>query len=222
MKLKTILGMLGLASTTVAAHPYGGVFAGIGLGGIMLKNQTKYIDALSGEGKTNFSKAGFAYQLHGGYLHEIGTSRTMIGFDLYFNSGSAKRQGNVGVSGLAAAGTLEQKRGMGFGLGIITGKLINPQVMLYGRIGIESVKYKMKLTLTGQPSIDSNVSYGGIVPGAGVSYKVAPNLLVGAEYHYAGLFKNKEMFKQGNLALQVKPVEHRAMIKLSYLFHSSL
>ena len=221
-KLNTILGILALTSTTACANPYGGLFAGVGLGGAMQQNQTKYIDATTGNGKTTFSKAGAYYQIHAGYLHEVGTSKTLVGFDVYLNSSSAKKQGNVGVNGQPVAGILEQKRGAGYGIALIAGKLVNPKVMLYARLGYETAKYKMKLTPTGQAPQESTVSYNGMVPGVGVNYKLASNILAGVGYDYAGMFSNKDVYKKGNISVQVKPVEHRVMVKVSFVFNSFL
>lgn len=215
-----IIGAL-VFTTTAAMSDFGGVFIGAGLGVGMMRNDTKYVDTTQGEGKTTASKVGGYYQFHAGYLHEVGTSKTMVGGDIYISGSSAKKLDNIGVDGGDIAGTIDQKRSTGFGLAVIAGKLINPKVMVYGRMGYETSRYEMKLNLTGSTPQSFTKSYAGMVPGVGLNYKVASNMLVGLGYDYAGLFSNKTVYDDGNVNVQVKPVEHRVMVKLSFVFNPS-
>lgn len=220
-KIHQIISALVLTTTAAMASNYGGIFVGGGLGVGVMRNETKYTDTAFGEGKTTTTKVGGYYQLHAGYLHELGTSKTMLGGDVYMNSSSAKIINNIGVNGRAIVGTLEQKRSSGYGLAFIAGKLVNPKVMLYGRLGYEVSHYDMKVTLINQASQSSKKSYTGIVPGVGMNYKVTPNVLVGLGYDYAGLFSNKVIYSAGTTSLHVTPAEHRVMMKVSFVFSPS-
>jgi outer membrane immunogenic protein len=219
-KIYQIIGALVLTTTT-AMSDYGGIFVGAGLGVGMMRNDTKYVDATQGEGKSTVSKLGAYYQLHAGYLHEVGTSKTLVGGDIYVNGSSAKKLNNVGVDGGAIAGTIEQKRSTGVGIAAIMGKLINPKVMIYGRVGYELSKYDMKLNLIGVAPKDFTKSYNGIVPGVGLNYKIAHNMMIGGGYDYTGLFSNKTVYQNGDVNIQVKPAEHRMMVKLTFVFNPS-
>lgn len=219
-KIYQIIGALVLTTTT-AMSDYGGIFVGAGLGIGMMRNDTKYVDAAQGEGKSTVSKLGAYYQLHAGYLHEVGTSKTLVGGDIYVNGSSAKKLNNVGVDGGAIAGTIEQKRSTGVGIAAIAGKLINPKVMIYGRVGYELSKYDMKLNLIESAPQDFTKSYNGVVPGVGLNYKIAHNMMIGGGYDYTGLFSNKTVYQKGDINVQVKPVEHRMMVKLTFVFNPS-
>jgi outer membrane immunogenic protein len=219
-KIYQIIGALVLTTTT-AMSDYGGIFVGAGLGVGMMRNDTKYVDATQGEGKSTVAKLGAYYQLHAGYLHEVGTSKTLVGGDIYVNGSSAKKLNNVGVDGGAIAGTIEQKRSTGVGIAAILGKLINPKVMIYGRVGYELSKYDMKLNLIGVTPKSFTKSYNGIVPGVGLNYKIAHNMMIGGGYDYTGLFSNKTVYQNGDVNIQVKPAEHRMMVKLTFVFNPS-
>lgn len=208
-------------TTTVMAGNYGGFFIGGGLGAAALRNEAKYTDTTQGKGKLTANKLGAYYQVHAGYLHEVGTSKTMIGGDIFLNSSSAKKIYNIGVNNQPAVGTLEQKRSTGYGIAAIAGKLVNPKVMVYGRLGYEMSRYEMKLALVGQAPQSSTKSYSGVVPGVGMNYKVTPNVLVGLGYDYAGFFAEKVIYSAGTVNLRVKPVEHRVMLKVSFVFAAS-
>lgn len=220
-RIHQIISVLVLTTTATMASNYGGIFVGGGLGIGALRSETKYTDTALGEGKTTSTKIGGYYQLHAGYLHEVGTSKTMLGGDVYMNSSSAKKTNNMGVNGQPIVGTLEQKRSSGYGIALIAGKLVNPKVMVYGRMGYEVSRYDMKVTLVAGGSQNSTKSYTGMVPGVGMNYKVTSNVLVGLGYDYAGLFGNKVIYSAGTTNIQVNPAEHRVMMKVSYVFNTS-
>lgn len=217
-KICQIIGLLTLTTTAAMSNSYGGAFVGGGIGVGGMRAEGKYTDAVQGEGKTNFNKFGAAYQLHGGYLTEIGTSKTMVGGEIYLSGSSAKKASNIGVDGGAVAGSLNLKRSVGYGFAVIAGKLVNPKVMVYGRVGYEMSRYNIDLNLTGGVQPQSiKKTFSGVVPGAGIDYKVAPNVLVGVEYNYAGLFGNKVVYEQGNQKVEVNPTEHRLLVKASFM-----
>lgn len=217
-KIYQVLGALILTTTAAVSNNYGGIFVGGGLGAAIMRAEGKYEDATSGNGKTTFNKFGAAYQIHAGYLTEIGSSKTMVGGDIYLNGSSAKKEGNVGVDGQIVAGSMNVKRSLGYGIALIIGKLVNPKVMIYGRAAYEMNRYNLDLNL-GAQSQSVKKTYGGFVPGVGVDYKLTPNVIVGLGYDYAGLFGNKTVYEQGNVKIQVNPTEHRIMAKVAFVLN---
>jgi len=213
------LGALILTTTAAMSNNYGGVFVGGGLGIGGMRAESKYADALQGNGKTTLNKFGAAYQIHAGYLTEIGSSKTMVGGEIYLNGSSAKKEGNVGINGGNVAGTVNLKRSLGYGLALIVGKLVNPKVMIYARAAYEASRYNIDLKLDGAQSQSIKKTYTGFVPGVGFDYKVTPNIVVGLGYDYAGLFGNKDVYQNGNVKVQVNPAEHRIMAKVSFVLN---
>lgn len=208
-----------LTTTAAVSNNYGGVFVGGGLGMGGMRSESKYTDIVQGNGKTNLNKFGAAYQLHTGYLTEIGSSKTMVGGEIYLNGSSAKKEGDIGIDGGAVVGSMSLKRSLGYGVALIAGKLVNPKVMVYARIAYEMSRYNIDLKLAGAQSQSIKKTYSGVVPGAGIDYKVAPNVIVGLGYDYAGLFGNKAVYEQGNQKIEVNPSEHRIMAKVSFVMN---
>lgn len=216
-KIYQALSILALTTTAALSNNYGGVFVGGGLGAAIMRAEGKYVDATQGEGKTTFNKFGAAYQIHAGYLTEIGNSKTMVGGELFLNGSSAKKDGKLGVDGQAVVGTMNLKRSFGYGLALIVGKLVNPKVMVFARAAYEMDRYTIDLKPNVGQSQSVKKTYAGFVPGVGVDYKVSPNVIVGLGYDYAGLFGNKTVAEQGNVKVQVNPTEHRLMAKVSFV-----
>ncbi|WP_032112668.1 outer membrane protein [Candidatus Paracaedibacter symbiosus] len=219
-KIYRVLGALVLTTTAALSSPYGGVFVGAGLGVGALRSETKYVDNTTlASGKSTATKFGLYYQGHLGYLHEVGDSKTMIGGDVYVNGSSANKVENIGANGQLVAGTLQQKRSVGYGVALIAGKLVNPKVMIYARLGYEMSRYKMNLKLAGQQQKTFNKDYASVVPGVGLNYKVAHNVLVGVGYDYAGFASKKTVYTDAAQNIQVNPAEHRVMAKVSFVFN---
>lgn len=219
-KICRILGALVVTTTVAFSSPYGGLFAGVGLGAGMANNEINYFDIGNGaSGKTTANKIGLYYQAHVGYLHEVGDSKTMIGGDIYFNSSSVDKAVHLKADVLGSAGALKAKRSSGYGIAVIAGKLVNPKVMVYTRLGYETSRYNMTLALDGQQDKTFNSNYTGMVPGVGLNYKATSNMLIGVGYDFAGLATKKVIYQDAAQTIELKPVEHRLMVKVSFVFN---
>lgn len=210
-----------LTSTTAFSHAYGGFYAGVGVGAAIARSEHKFTNVASQQGKTTYTKFGGLYEVHAGYMQEIGSSRTMVGGELYAVGSTPKETENVGVHGGNVVGTVSIDRAPAYGVAAILGKLVNPKVMVYGKIAYEMAKYKLVYKgNTHLPALSQTAksTYNGVVTGFGIGYKVTSNIMVGGEYNYAGLYGNEKVVNKNGFTCELNPGEHRFSIRASYLF----
>lgn len=219
-KICLMLGALTLTSTAAFSHAYGGFYVGAGLGAGVARSEHKFTDA-TGQGKVSYTKVGGLYEFFTGYMQEVGSSRTMVGGEAYMTASTAKEKENLGTNGQPVVGTVTIKREPAYGVAAILGKLVNPKVMVYAKIAYEMAKYKLDYRFTGANAALSGVkkpSYNGVVPGAGVNYKINANLIVGAEYSFAGTYGKKKVIDANGVVCEFNPGEHRFAVRAAYIF----
>lgn len=209
-----------------SAAAFGGVYIGADLGMGQTSITHKYNDVARGTGKSDKSTFGGVYGAHVGYLHEIGTSKTIVGGELYTNLSSMHPSMNFGVDGLPIQGDVKIKRSSAIGIAVIAGKMFNLKTMLYGRVAYEKASYQTQyrfspgsvITSHAGHTIKKNVSIMAPVIGMGIAYKPARMIIVGGEYQFAGLYDKKGVLNEAGIRTSIEPVEHRLLVKVSFAF----
>lgn len=209
-----------------SAVAFGGVYIGADLGMGQTSITHRYNDVARGTGKADKSTFGGVYGAHVGYLHEIGTSKTIIGGELYTNLSSMHPSMNFGADGLPVEGDVKIKRSNAIGIAIIAGKMFNLKTMLYGRVAYEKSSFQTQYRFNSGSAITSHAGHTNKksesmmapVIGAGIAYKPARMIIVGGEYQFAGLYDKKSVLNEAGIRTSIEPIEHRLLIKVSFAF----
>jgi hypothetical protein len=218
-------GMLVSTAWVSLGHAFGGAYAGADLGGGYASIRHRSQNGGT-TGKSTKKAFGGVYGVHAGYLYEIGSSRTIIGGEIYANSSSMNPKFSFGSSGQPAQGTVKIKRTVAIGGALLIGKMFNLKTMIYGRIAYEVARfhpvYKFNAASTNSQfagkSIKKNVSATTPVLGVGLAYKFMRTIIVGAEYQLAAFYGNKKVIKDTTFSTQIHPVEHRLLLRVSFAF----
>jgi hypothetical protein len=206
-------------------HTFGGAYVGADLGLGYASTQHKYAD-LQGKGKATQTSYGAVYGAHAGYLYEIGASKTIVGGEVYGNLSSMNPSVKLGADNFPVQGDAKIKRSTSAGAALIVGKMLNIKTMVYGRVAYEHAtyqhEYKFRTSNTlGQQAgktLKKNVAFTAPVIGGGLAYKVARMIMVGGEYQFAGMYGKKKVVNMSNFQTETDPVEHRIMLKVSFVF----
>ena len=212
-------------SMATSAYGFGGFYAGADLGLGYSSSEHDYSD-LTGKGKTNETAFGAVYGGHAGYLYEIGTSKTIVGGEIYGNIASMNPTYKFGVDNLPVQGEVKIKRSNAIGLGLIAGKMFNIKTMVYGKMAFEraTFDYEYKFRPTSilvqyrGKTVKRSITEMGPVIGLGLAYKPTRMFIVGAEYQFGGAFPKKKVFNEANIVTEFSPVEHRLLLKVSFAF----
>lgn len=224
--VRTLLtGLAVSVSCLGVGHAFGGAYLGVDLGIGHASIQHKYSD-VTGSGKVTKATTGAVYGAHAGYLYEIGTSKTIVGGELYGNTSSPTPSFSVGTDNFAVQGEVKIKRTMAVGGALVVGKMFNLKTMLYGRLAYEFATFEHRynfnatsiVTQFAGKSVKKNVSVGGAVMGLGLAYKVSRMMMAGAEYQFAGMYGRHKSLSQSNFKTEIEPVEHRLLLKVSFVF----
>lgn len=221
-KIATVFTCLAMAT---GAQAFGGVYAGADVGLGYDSSEHSYAD-LTGKGKKNETAFGAVYGGHIGYLYEIGTSKTIVGAEIYGNLSSMNPSYQFGADGLAVQGDVKIQRTNAVGLGLVIGKMFNIKTMVYGKMAYEraTFKHEYKFRTTSYipqyagKTVRKNVSIMAPVIGLGLAYKPTRMIIVGGEYQFAGMYPKKKVFNEANIVTETAPVEHRLMLRVSFTF----
>ncbi len=213
---------LALASS---AHSFGGAYVGADVGLGYKSSEHSYAD-LVGKGKKNETAFGAVYGGHIGYLYEIGTSKTIVGAEIYGNLSSMNPTFQFGADGQAVQGEVKIQRTNALGLGLVIGKMFNIKTMVYGKMSYERATYKHEYKFRTTSTINQyrgktfrkNVSLMAPVIGLGLAYKPSRMFIVGGEYQFAGLYPKKKILNEANIVTETSPVEHRLLLRVSFTF----
>jgi opacity protein-like surface antigen len=123
-------------------------------------------------------------------------------------------------------GSVNIKHNMAYGVAFILGKLINPKIMVYGKIAYEfgGIKYDYKeLSFSNTPNFSKTSNYRKFVPGVGFRYAMADKFHIGFEYGLAPIgkkqVKNDNNSTDGaNRRTEAKILDNRFLITLTYRF----
>ena len=204
------------------AHGFSGFYAGgnLGLNWLRGNHHFGFNGAVDHQRLSKFSPL---LGLHGGYNYEFDASKTTIGIDLNINFmfSGVKRPLNQGGT---SAGTVTIKQKNAFNIGAVLGKLINPKVFVYTKLGLDysgfSYRYTSALLQNGAVSAQKNKA--SPLLGLGFKYAFTPSFIMGGEYNYLGLYKKvlpiNGSFGGNSIFTSYKPTSHRFYITASYRF----
>jgi opacity protein-like surface antigen len=208
-----------IASVTVGWAKFKGPFLGVHGGIALLTGVHKYTNATPQEGKVILNDPGYIAGLQAGY------SKIIIGVELYFSKTGINTQKNLQVAGGTIEGQVTIQHRSAMGLAVLSGLVLNPKVALYGKLAIETNKFNLKynnLTFQTPTTVIYDSSLRGIVPGAGIFYKLTKEIVVGGEYDYSLIKKTQPRSDNDPVAgvargFSFSPNEHRLMVKVNYI-----
>ena len=226
-KFRLLFFILFVIGSITATHArFHGLYIGANAGVTLLKGDHKYTNASPKEGKVLFGDMSYILGLQGGYMHYLADSKIVIGVELGFSILGLNVTKDLKVDGGPVEGKVNIRNRYKFGLALFAGMAINPKVMMYAKLGYENNKFDLNYThLTFQtPSYEKySVSLRGLVPGAGLYYKLSPVLFVGAEYNYSLMKKTQP--RSDTTALNgarrgyiFSPIQHRLVVKIVRVF----
>lgn len=212
-----LIAVSGLLLTTTSGLAYvKGLYIGAQVGGSKASGNHEFRTP-GNQDKESLKAIGGLGGIVAGYVQEIGTSRMVVGGEVYFNGHFSSDKIKLKTGGVIRGdGTVKHTSSMG--AAVMGGMLINPKLLGYARIGFESAKFSFNYT---NPADDVSKSTTAIVPGAGASWQYSERVCIGGEYQYAS-FKKITPRNIGDKGIQrgftVKPTEHRVLVKLTYNF----
>lgn len=228
---KRILGLM-LLGIMMIAHPSQAAFGGFRVGGILgiqlLQGRHWYTNSYS-TGSTDMvhrlSALSSLYGAHAGYLFELGSSKIVIGGEVYAFIPQANPTLNLQLINGPIEGSVSINHKRSIGFVATAGMMLNPKVLAYVSAGVELAKFQF--TYQFQPTAGVvlptpsqqilNHSFNAINVALGGAYKIGPHFLVGLEIS-SPFFKRFKPKIISQRAYSYKPVERRLMMKLTYLF----
>ncbi|MHA1558964.1 MAG: outer membrane protein [Alphaproteobacteria bacterium] len=207
------------------ANPKGfyiGAFGGVGL----TNGIHTYVDDQGREGKQKIKNIPSIYGIDGGYIWQMENEKGFYGFDFYFSTSSGKIKKDLIVEGGVKEGeaNIEHKRSLGGAF--FVGTMVNINVGLYAKGGLESAKFKFEyenLTFQNPNGEKYEKSLKGISVGLGFIGKITNSLYLGGEYLYVIMDKCtprsvdnlKDNARRG---YNVQLNQHRFLLRLKYIF----
>lgn len=166
---------------------FSGLYASLGGGIVWTKGRHQLYDPnpTRGVAKSNFSNFGFLGSAHVGYLSEWKHSTVLWGAEIYAIKSFNTMKKRMTLPGGDSQGQLKVMDNASFGPALIMGKLMNPRLLMYGKLAYEigSISYKYRdLPGSTTSSLDRKIHHKKPTPGAGIRYAVSEHLHVGAEY----------------------------------------
>lgn len=224
-----LLGSSLLNISTTPVHGLDGAYAGI-YGGLMNENVSVRYTNDVGSGRVKTRKYGALTGAFAGYLFELGSSRTLLGFETHITVTPTTYNADFGVDGVPAYGTSKNNRTNSAGAALVLAKLFNVRTLLFLKAGAERIDYTIKLNYNNNlttpaffrgKSTSVKFLLTGPFFGVGLDYAVIRQVALGAEYIFAGTFKRKKKeIDPGHPqdTLLFKPIEHKIMFRASYRF----
>lgn len=220
-----IMGLVLLGQPSQAA--FGGFRVGGALGVQLLQGKHFYTGPTTpiSDMKKRLSSLSYMMGFHGGYLFELGSSKFVVGLEAYFLMPGANPSFDLNLVGVGGTkeGSVSIKHKRSMGIAATIGMMLNPKIMGYLNLGLESALFELKyqFKFTGQGNIPAqqtfNPKLNAFTPGLGVVYKISPHFLIGLELS-SPFFKRFKARMDPPRAYHYKPVERRLLFKVSYLF----
>lgn len=230
-RLRALLGAIALGGVLVpsmanASLYFSGIYGSLGLGAILTKGKHKYFDPNGATSQSDLGNLGGITSFHAGYITEKGESTVMLGGELYALKAFNNIRKGMNLPDGTRIGSVNIKHNMAYGAAFILGKLINPKIMVYGKIAYEfgGIKYDYKeLSFSDAPNWSRTDNYRKFIPGAGFRYAMADKFHVGFEYSLAPIgkkqIKNDNNSTDGaNRRTEAKILDNRFLITLTYQF----
>ena len=215
------------ASIGCASASFTGFYAGGSLGAAMLQGTHQYTNGTSAPaGKQKVNALGYLVAANLGYIRQMGDSKLVLGGEAFGGMVSPSAKKDLQMPNGSIEGTVNIRHKMFMGAAVIVGAVMNPKVMVYGKLAYEMNKFELQyksLTYGTVTSEKFTKSVRGIVPSLGALYKVSNSLLVGGEYSYSLIGKldprkDKTVINGAQRGYSYSPVEHRIVAKVAYLF----
>lgn len=225
--MKKIITYLAFLGMIMVAQPSQAAFGGFRVGGMvgigLLQGKHFYTDHINPvvDMKKRLSVIGSILGAHAGYLFELSTSKLVIGAEVYFLVPGVNAKIDLALVNRPQEGSVAIKHSRSIGFAATVGMMLNPKVMAYLNVGIESARFQITYLLNNLAPIPPkqvfNRSFNGLTPALGATYKMSSNFLVGLELSspFFKRFKGRDVLPRG---YHYKPVERRLVLKVSYLF----
>lgn len=229
---KRIFGLIFLW-TSMIAHPSQAAFEGFRIGGnlgLQLLQGKHYYTGFpypSADMMKRISILGAIYGAHAGYLFELGSSKIVLGAEIYALIPTASPTINLALVNQPQEGTVSFTHNRSLGVSLIAGMMLNPKIMAYLLVGIEKARFQFTYKFTNTnpaPGLGTlpaqqilNHNFNALNVGLGGTYKITPHFLLGVELS-SPFFKRFKISASGPRGYNYKPAERRLMLKLSYLF----
>ena len=203
---------------------FSGLYASVGAGGILTKGKHKLINPNAGPSESKLSNFGGGASFHIGYVTEKGASTVMLGGEIYAMKFFNNIRKSIALPSGDFQGNVRIQHNLGYGAALILGKLINPKIMVYGKLAFEmsSIMYKYNELRFGTSSTwDTKKSYRKFIPGAGFRYAMSDHFHIGAEYSVAPLGKvlvRSDSYPINGAARKIesKIIDNRFLVTFTY------
>lgn len=224
--LLTMFSLMGAGIISASAE-FTGLYAGGNVGIALLGGTHQYSNGTSAlAGKQKVNTLGYLAGANFGYLRQMGDSKLVLGGEIFGDLAGPNAKKDLQIADGPIEGKVNVSHKMILGGGIILGGVMNPKVLVYTKLAYEMNKFELKytnLTYGSVPTEKHTKSVRGIVPSAGVLYKVTNSLLVGGEYSYALMAKleprkDSTVINGAQRGYNYTPTEHRVTVKFVYLF----
>lgn len=216
-KIRTaVLLAYGLLSTSTvqAKEPFTGFFLALKAGGDLLTGKHKY-QTPAGENEATLRKIGMSYGLGAGYM-KLTQSKLLWGGEVYYEARSLKAKQEMSTA--IAEGTLNVSHKNSMGISGMVGMAANPKLIAYGKFSLESNSFELNFKNLARGSEDKKLTKRtfGMLPGAGMLYRLNDSILVGLEYSFAVLKEIKTT--PGTITSTYNPSENRVSANLRWIF----
>ena len=234
--MRSISSLLLAASVLVspavseASLYFSGMYTTVGIGAVWEKGKHKFVDPVKGKNQANINSFAPAASFHLGYITEVKTSTVMVGGELYYFYPGFSKRINLIPDGSVSQGNANIVRNGSYGLGFVTGKLINPKIIVYGKIAYDIAPTQFKysdLTFGSVRNKTYKKSFKKFTVGAGFRYAMSDRLHIGAEYNVVPLGKfvirkDSQVIDGASRLKEVKLTEQRFLLTLTYQITSSV
>ncbi|HCU06496.1 MAG TPA: hypothetical protein DIC42_02795 [Holosporales bacterium] len=214
-KAVTLL-LCGLLSTkiTQAKEPFTGIYLSLKAGGDLLTGKHKY-ETVGGANETTLRKIGMSYGFGVGYM-KLTPSKVLWGGEVYYEGRSLKAKQKMVTIIDEGELTVSHKNSMG--ISGMVGMAANPKLIAYGKFSLESNSFELNFKNLARGAENKKLAKRtfGMLPGAGMLYKLSDSILVGVEYSLAVLKEIKTT--PGTITSTYSPSENRASANIRWLF----
>lgn len=222
--------LLAAPSISQASLYFSGFYGSVGVGAIWVKGKHTFADPATGKGQSKPNTAGAAGSFHLGYMTEIKTSTVMVGGEIYYMQPSFNYKMQLIPDGFPRQGAGRIQRKGTYGVSLIAGVLINPKIVVYGKLSYDIAPTQFKysdLSFGTNRNITYKHNYKTVVPGFGFRYAIADRFHIGAEYNLAVLGKydvrKADSAQFGAVrGIETKLTEQRIMLTFTYQITSGI
>lgn len=181
-----------------------------------------------GDNQQKTKKYGMNGGAFGGYLMEIGATRTLIGAETNIITSTVAFSKPFGA-GPNTYGIQKTQRRQSVAISTVFGKLFNMRTFLFGKVGGEYIYYNVNLQYNDQVTTPAffqgktrsfTTRFWGLLLGIGLDYLVLAGFAIGVEYNYTAAMKKKRIDVDTSAPVPpnyyLKPKEQKIMFRFSY------